>query len=74
VISTMGPQPTISFETRVLELAREIEPDYGKLVRWFCEDPIAELGCQTARELVAAGQEALVETYLLAIVEKERQP
>jgi hypothetical protein len=73
VILTLFPQPTISFEMRTLEMARRIEPDYGKLVRWFCEDPIAELGHRTACELVAEGKEALLETYLLAIMEKERR-
>ena len=74
MILTMDPHPTLSLETRVLEMAREIEPDYGKLVGWFCDDPIAERGCRTARELVAAGQETLLETYLLAIMEKKRKP
>jgi len=73
VILTLLPQPTISFEMRILEMAREIEPDYGKLVKWFCEDSIAELGHLTACELVAAGHEPQLEAYLLAIMEKERE-
>lgn len=42
----------------VLAVARRIDADRARLLAWFDEEPIAELGMRTAREVVEDGDTA----------------
>jgi hypothetical protein len=42
----------------VLAVARRVDADRVRLLAWFDEQPIAELGMRTAREVVADGDTA----------------
>ncbi|GGA39227.1 hypothetical protein GCM10010981_30620 [Dyella nitratireducens] len=52
----------------IFEMAGKIESDHAKLLDWFCEDNIVELGNQTAKCLVDAGQSQLLESFLISIL------
>lgn len=51
----------------VMSVARAIEPDPNRLLRWFREDPIRELDSKTARQLVEEGATARLLDMLVAI-------
>lgn len=51
----------------VMSVARAIEPDPDRLLHWFREDPIRELGSKTARQLVEEGVTARLLDMLVAI-------
>jgi hypothetical protein len=54
---------------RVMEAARRVEPDRRRRYDWFHQDPIAELGFRTARDVVEAGETS----RLIAMIEAIRR-
>jgi hypothetical protein len=54
------------------KLAMLIEPNAGRLSRWWSEERIAEFGNLTAAELVARGQGASLEGFLKDVLQGRR--
>jgi hypothetical protein len=53
---------------RVFEIAARLEPDHAKLLNWFHEDAIVELGNKTGKHLIDSGQGPMLEGFLMAIL------
>ncbi|KJV36259.1 hypothetical protein VI08_05235 [Luteibacter yeojuensis] len=56
----------------VLDQASRIDPDRGRVYRWYADDPIAGLGDRTAADLVRAGETSRLLALLREIEAAER--
>jgi hypothetical protein len=70
VDQTYGPAQVY---LHIFEIASRIEPDHAKLLGWFYEDAIVELGNRTAKVLVDSGHGQRLETFLISILAGTRE-